>query len=164
MWRRAETHYREEVRHGNPATDPATLFLTAEEVAERIARHPRLSFVEEHVGDPVFQAHRPPPVRRNMRRLRFFLRDAAGEGAETFILCDNDGQAERLDDLLSDRGGTPPPGCHLVVGSLTPRLPHRRFRSGRQRPHRSRDLPPQPKLRRGRRFRGSASLESLAQL
>ena len=164
IWQRADTHYREETRHGNPATDPATLFLTAEAVAERVARHPRLSFVEEHVGNPVFQAHRPPPVRRNMRRLRSFLRDAASEGAETFILCDNDGQAERLDDLVSDRGGTPPAGCHLVVGSLT-----RGFRIADSTPaanvltdheifHRSR------KLRRGRRFRGSASLESLAQL
>ena len=163
-WRRADTHYREEIGHGNPATDPATLFLTAEGVAERVARHPRLSFVEEHVGDPVFQAHRPPPVQRNMRRLRSFLRDASSEGAETFILCDNDGQAERLEDLLSQRRGTPPPGCHLVVGSLT-----RGFRITDSTPatnvltdheifHRGR------KLRRGRRFRGSASLESLAQL
>ena len=113
---------------------------------------------------PVFQARRPPPFERKMNRLRTFLGNAAERGAETWILCDNDGQAQRLDDLLADRRGTPPPGCHLVVGSLNSgfriedSMPvvniltdHEIFRRGR-------------KLRRGGRFRGAAALESLAQL
>ena len=163
-WRQAETRYREALRDDNPATDPTTLFLPPATFAARIARHPRLGFVEEHVGDPVFQARRPPPFERSMKRLRTFLADAATGGAETWILCDNDGQARRLEDLLADRRGTPPPGCHLVVGTITdgfrledstPALniltDHEIFRRGR-------------KLRRGRRFRGAAALESLAQL
>ena len=163
-WRQAENCYREALRDDNPATDPATLFLTAEALAERIARHPRIGFVEEHVGQPVFQARRPPPFERRMNRLRTFLADAAARGAETWILCDNDGQAQRLDDLVADRRGTPPPGCHLVVGSLTSGFriadsdpvvniltDHEIFRRGRR-------------LRRSRRFRGAAALESLAQL
>ena len=163
-WKRADTRYRDAVRYGNPATDPATVLLTPEAVAERVARYGRVSFVEEHVGSVVFQARRPPVVERDMGRLRSFLSGAAAAGEETFILCDNEGQASRLDDLLADRRGTPPRGCHLVVGSLARgyRLAesnppvniltdHEIFRRGR-------------KLRRRRRFRGSASLESLAQL
>ena len=163
-WGQADIHYREAVRYGNPATDAATLFLTPEAFAERVGRLPRLSFVEEHVGSHVFDVRPPPPLERNTRRLRAFLAAAAAEGAETLILCDNEGQAKRLDELVSDRRGTPPGGCHLVVGSLTGG-----FRLGDSAPpvnvltdheifRRSR------KLRRGRRFRGSASLESLAQL
>ncbi|MYH52087.1 MAG: hypothetical protein F4139_03940, partial [Gemmatimonadetes bacterium] len=164
LWRRTETRYREALRDHNPATPPATLFLAPDALAERLARFPHLTFVEEHVGSPVFQARRPPAFERRMSRLRSFLAGAAARGAETCILCDNDGQARRLDDLVADRRGQPPPGCHLVVGSLASgfcvedRQPsvniltdHEIFRRDR-------------KLRRGRRFRGAAALESLAQL
>ena len=163
-WRKAEVRYREALRDHNPATDPATLLLPTETLAERIARHPRITFVEEPVGDPVFRARRPPPFERKMNRLRTFLADEAARGAETWILCDNDGQAQRLEELVADRRGTPPPGCHLVVGSLTGGFnledsepaaniltDHEIFSRGR-------------KLRRIRRFRGAAALESLAQL
>ena len=163
-WKRADTRYRDALRYGNPATDPATVLLSPEALAERVARYGRVTFVEEHVGTVVFQARRPPAIERHIGRLRSFLSNAAAAGEETFILCDNDGQASRLDELLADRRGTPPPNCHLVVGSLTngylladsePSVniltDHEVFRRGR-------------KLRRRRRFRGSASLESLAQL
>ena len=164
LWRRARTRYREALRDDNPATHPDSILLTPEALAGRVARHPRLTFVAEHVGGPVFQARRPPVFERKMSRLRRFLADAAVHSAETFILCDNDGQAKRLEDLIADSRGHPPRGCHLVVGSLTSgfRLEdahppttiltdHEIFRRDR-------------KLRRGRRFRGAAALESLAQL
>ena len=164
LWRRAETRYREALRDDNPAIHPGTLFLDPTALAGRVARHPRLTFVEEHVGSPVFQARRPPAFERKMNRLRAFLAGAAATGAETCILCDNDGQAQRLEDLLANRRGQPPAGCHLVVGSLTSGFcvedsespaniltDHEIFRRDR-------------KLRRVRRFRGAAALESLAQL
>ncbi len=118
-WRRAETRYREALRDDNPATPPGRLLMEPGALAEQVARRSRLTFVEEHVGSPVFQARRPPAFERKMKRLRSFLAGAAARGAATCILCDNDGQASRLDDLVADRSGRPPPGCHLVVGSLT---------------------------------------------
>lgn len=164
LWHRTETRYREALRDHNPATRPGTLLLAPDALARRVTRHPRLTFVEEHVGEPVFQARRPPAFERKMTRLRRFLSGAAARGAQTCILCDNEGQARRLDDLVADRRGQPPAGCHLVVGSLTSGFcvedcqppvniltDHEIFRRGR-------------KLRRGRRFRGAAALESLAQL
>lgn len=163
-WKHAETRYRDALRYGNPATDPATILLSPRAMEERVTRHARLVFVEEQVGDVVFHARRPPAFERNIRRLRSFVSQAAATGAETFILCDNGGQASRLDDLLADRRGGPAAGCHMVVGALAQgfRLEdsvppvniltdHEIFRRGR-------------KLRRSRRYRGSASLESLAQL
>ncbi len=163
VWRRAEARYREAVRWGSPATRPATLLLRPGALAERARRHPQLVFVEEHVGDPVFDARRPPPIERDTRALRSFLAGAAAAGARTHILCDNEGQAARLEELIAGDGSLPP-GCHLVVGSISGgfRLAdsnppvnvltdHEIFRRSR-------------KLKRRKRFRGAASLESLAQL
>ena len=163
VWRNAEARFREAVRRGSPAARAAELFLPPEALADRARRHPQLVFVKEHVGDPVFHARRPPPIERDTRRLRSFLAGAAASGAETHILCDNEGQAARLEELVAVRG-TMPAGCHLVVGSIsggfrladsTPPVnvltDHEIFRRSR-------------KLRRRKRFRGAASLESLAQL
>ncbi len=163
-WRQAERKHAEAVRHGNSATPPARLFLAPETLAGRARRHPQLVFAEAHVGDPVFQARRPPPIERDIRRLASFLAGAAARSATTHLLCDNEGQAARLEELVADRKGMPPRGCHVVVGSiaggftLSDASPpvnvltdHEIFRRGR-------------KLRRSKRFRGAAALESLAQL
>ena len=163
-WGRADHRWRDERRHGNPATPPGDLFLSPEALADRVGRFPGLVFVEEHVGAHVVPTAPPPLIDRDTRRLREFLADAATDGADTLILCDNDGQAARLEELVAERSGRPPPGCQVAVGALTGgfRLPessppvnvltdHEIFRRS-------------PKLRRTRRFRGAASLESLAQL
>ena len=163
-WSHAESFHREAVTHGNPATQPRSLFLEVGHFLERVATFPRLTLVEEHVGDPTFTSRPPPPIDRDTRRLRSFLTAAAAEGAETLILCDNEGQAHRLEELITDRSGRLPRGTALVLGSLSggfrlvesdPPLnvltDHEIFRRSRR-------------LRRSRRFRGAASLESLAQL
>ncbi len=163
-WGRAEDRWRAERRHGNPAVPPGDLFLSPGALAGRLDRLPGLVFVEEHVGDHVFAAAPPPPIDRDTRRLREFLAEAAKNAADTLVLCDNDGQAARLEELVAERSGRAPRGCRLAVGTLTGgfRLPessppfnvltdHEIFRRS-------------PKLRRTRRFRGAASLESLAQL
>lgn len=163
-WRQVEKQYSEAIRHGNPATSPAALFLTPETLAGRARRHPQLVFVEEHVGDPVFQVRRPPPIERNTRRLASFLAGAEARGATTHLLCDNEGQAARLEELITDRKGISPRGCHVVVGSLSGGFmvsdarPPANFLTDHEIFRRSR------KLRRSKRFRGAAALESLAQL
>lgn len=163
-WDGARTAHDDAVRYGNSATPPESLFLPPDALAARIHRLPGLTFVEEHVGDLVFASAPPPPVDRDTRRLRAFLEESAGTGARTTILCDNDGQARRLEELVSDRQGRLPAGCQVGVGSLaagfrivdspTPfnvLTDHEIFRRN-------------PRLRRNPRFRGAASLESLAQL
>ena len=163
-WHQLEKQHAEAVRYGNPATPPAALFLAPETLASRTCRHPQLVFVEEHVGDPVFQVRRPPPIDRNTRRLASFLAGAAARGATTHLLCDNEGQAARLEELIADRKGLPPRGCHVVVGSLSGGFllsdtnPPANFLTDHEIFRRSR------RLRRSKRFRGAAALESLAQL
>src|SRR5258706_10647369 len=44
------------------------------------------------------------------------LREVAADGLSTIILCDNAGQAERLDELLSE--GSRPPNATLAIGVL----------------------------------------------
>lgn len=164
VWNKAESHYLQARRYGNPAAAPRTLFLTPEALAARARSHPQLVFEEEHIGDPVFQARPPPAIERDTRRLRSFLAGAGARGAESHILCDNEGQAARLEELVGDRKGIPPRGCHLVVGSLaggfrlTDADPPANLLTDHEIFRRSR------KLRRSKRFRGAAALESLAQL
>ena len=163
-WHRAKTRYAEAVRYGNRAVSPGTLLLAPEALADRARRFPQLVFVEEHIGDPAFQARPPPPIERDTRRLGSFLAGAADRGDETHILCDNEGQAARIEEIIAGRSGVPPRGCRVVVGSLAGGFllsdsdppsslltDHEIFRRSR-------------KLRRSKRFRGAAALESLARL
>lgn len=89
----------------------------------------------------------PERVDRDLGRLRALL----AHPPDTVILCDNEGQLERLDDLLHE-GDAPPNRARLVVGALdggfvTPSLrvltDHEIFRRARR-------------LRRPRRYRPAA--------
>ncbi len=54
----------------------------------------------------------PEPILRDMKRLR----EVVSDGLSTLILCDNAGQAERLEELLSE--GHRPPDAGLAIGVL----------------------------------------------
>ena len=64
-------------------------------------------------ADVVFPLTVPEAVDRDVRLLRRLVRDHV----PTIILCDNTGQAERLDELLADDGAGPSPAA-LTVGVL----------------------------------------------
>ncbi len=53
----------------------------------------------------------PEPILRDMNRLR----EVVSDGVPTMILCDNSGQSERLEELLSERGGST---ASLAIGVL----------------------------------------------
>ena len=55
----------------------------------------------------------PEPILRDMKRLR----EVVSDGLSTLILCDNAGQAERLEELLSE--GRRPPDAALAIGVLS---------------------------------------------
>jgi transcription-repair coupling factor (superfamily II helicase) len=93
---------------------------------------------------PVFE---PPAVTRDLSRLR----PPAGELA--LVLCDNEGQIERLDELLAEGPGHFPAGLTLALGALdggfaipglTVFTDHQVFRRARRirRPRRYRQAPP----------------------
>jgi transcription-repair coupling factor (superfamily II helicase) len=59
-----------------------------------------------------FDLGQPEPIQRDMRRLR----EVTSDGIPTIILCDNEGQAERLDELLTEGGR--PSAASLAIGVL----------------------------------------------
>jgi len=106
----------------------------------------------------------PPAVERDMGRLVEVLRSAHARGDRTAVLCDNEGQLERLEEILTERAGPGLAGrAGLALGSVSGglRVPgpepllvltdHEIFRRSWR-------------LRRTGRFQGAATLESVASL
>ncbi len=62
----------------------------------------------------------PPSIERQMKRLVSVLHKARGDAEKVLILCDNDGQMDRLEEILLERRG-PPLGTTvaLAIGSLS---------------------------------------------
>ncbi|HYH83058.1 MAG TPA: transcription-repair coupling factor [Longimicrobium sp.] len=155
-----------EAARGTRPDAPERLFLPAHEAGARLARLPQL-FVEEAGGEPVravfrFRALPPEPIDRDMPRLGELLRSAAGRGEQSLVLCDNQGQLERLQELLDEfkvarytELGIGSLGGGFVLADADPPLrvltDHEIFRRTRR-------------IRRRRRFRGGAALESVAAL
>jgi len=155
--------HEELTAEGRSPDPPDTLFLPATEAEERLAGLARID-LSATAGPEVSLACSPPPaIERDMSRLTASLRAMSASGGRSLVLCDNQGQCDRLEEIL---GGSKkiPPGAHLVVGSLSagfmlesaaPPLQvvtdHEIFRRSRR-------------VRSRRRFRGAVALESLSQL
>ena len=143
---------------------PDEIFLPPEDAIRRLRAFSRIEFREDDPeANASLGAEPPPPIERDMKLLASILREGAARGEDTVILCDNDGQAQRLEEILGGERKMPT-GTVVAVGSVeagfvlpraTPPLrvltDHEVFRRSRR-------------LRRTRRFRGSVSLESLSQL
>jgi transcription-repair coupling factor (superfamily II helicase) len=152
---------REEGGESLPAPD--RILFPPEEAASRIREFPVLRLSSEPETQPSFSAEPPPRIERKLDELVAFLREGEARGARTVILCDNDGQVERLEEILAERDARFP-GIQIGVGTLesgfllpeaTPSLnvltDHEIFRRSRR-------------VRTGRSFRGAVALESMAQL
>jgi transcription-repair coupling factor (superfamily II helicase) len=142
------------------------LFMQPEAAVACVARFPRMFVGSQSAPRSApridFGVLAPEPIDRDMPRLGAILRHARGAGERTLILCDNEGQLDRLQELLGELGVKE--RVTLAVGSLTggflvadaePALrvltDHEIFRRTRR-------------LRRKRQFRGGAALESFAAL
>ncbi len=162
-WTRVSTLYESLVHSGATPPRPEALFLAPDEMQQRLDALPVLALTASSDAPRNIEATPVPSIDRDMAKLEAYLREGAARGHETVVLCDNDGQLERLEEIL---GGVKrlPPGARLGLGALsggfelgctTPPLrvlnDHEIFRRPRR-------------VRRSRRFRGSVALESLAQL
>lgn len=162
-WARVSTLYDGLIESGAHPPLPEALFFPPEELDGRLAAFARLALVTERDAQRVIESEEPPAIDRDMSKLEAYLREGTARGHETLLLCDNDGQMQRLEEIL---GGTNrvPPGTKLGLGALEggfelacsdPPLrvlnDHEIFRRPRR-------------VRRSRRFRGAVALESLAQL
>ncbi|HUF75254.1 MAG TPA: transcription-repair coupling factor, partial [Longimicrobiales bacterium] len=164
-WARVSALYDSLVESGAQPAAPGALFVPPEQMRTLLGALPRLDVVTEPAPPPhaSLEAAPPPAIGRDMQKLEAYLREGAATGKETLLLCDNDGQLARLEEILGGEGRIPP-GTRLGIGALAsgfalessdPPLrvlnDHEIFRRPRR-------------LRRSRRFRGSVALESLAQL
>jgi transcription-repair coupling factor (superfamily II helicase) len=152
-WREAEHHLEVARRLGEDVPARADLFVAPERWRTLVEGFGHLGLREDPVA---LQAGFLPPekVDRDLKRLRAIL----DGGLPTMILCDNEGQVERLAELLDEQGR--PSAAVLVVGALDggflmPSLrvmtDHEIFRRARR-------------LRRPRRYRQAASTAAIGAL
>ncbi len=92
------------------------LLLHPEEAGTALAAFPTIRVLKETTGLLDLEATPPPVIDRNMDLLRAFLVESAVLGHTTLILCDNDGQVQRLEEILREKGV--PSGSHLGIGAL----------------------------------------------
>ncbi len=164
-WSRVRALYESLVDSGATPPAPEALFLPPEEMGRLLSALPRLDLLAEPTAAPRRSLDAAPAalIDRDMQRLEAYLREGAATGKETLLLCDNDGQLTRLEEILGGERRIPP-GTRLGIGTLAagfelessdPPLrvlnDHEIFRRPRR-------------VRRSRRFRGAVALESLAQL
>jgi transcription-repair coupling factor (superfamily II helicase) len=161
-WARAREIHQELTGHGLDPKDPAELFLEPEKATSLLASFPRIEVTSVDKGEVIFNTSLPPVIDRDMKKLAAVLKESAAQGRRTLLLCDNEGQTHRLEEILGE--GRIPGDARIGVGALDggfllecadpPLLvlvDHEIFRRSRR-------------VRRARRFRGGVSLESLAQL
>ena len=118
-WDEAQHHIELARRRGEDAPDREALYAAPSEItftldALGIVRiNPNADDHSDAAPAPMnFKLAPPEPILRDMKRLR----EVAADGLSTIILCDNAGQAERLDELLSE--GSRPPNATLAIGVL----------------------------------------------
>ncbi|HSJ26362.1 MAG TPA: transcription-repair coupling factor [Longimicrobiales bacterium] len=155
-------HDAERKRGGDPEPPPS-LFLEPDNASDRIQAFGRVVLGDVSGSDIRFDVREAESIERDMDTLGALLRVGAARSELTYILCDNAGQLERLEEILGGAGGLPP-GTHLAIGAVQ----HGFVLEGAEPPLRvltdHEIFRRERRIRRGRRFRGAVSLESLSQL
>jgi transcription-repair coupling factor (superfamily II helicase) len=145
-WNEAAHHLEVARRLGEDVPSREAILQSPPEWQARIEQFPRLLLRDERV-DLQFGFFPPERIDRDLNRLRALL----GPGLSTLILCDNEGQLERMEELLEENGRRLH-GISLAIGALDggfvmPTLrvltDHEIFRRARR-------------LRRARRYREAA--------
>ena len=114
-WDEAQHHIELARRRGEDVPPRHELFETPEHGLATLGRLGTIALVDRTAGAPdiVFPMLPPEPVNRDIPLLRRISRD----GIPTVILCDNTGQAERLEELLNEDERFPSAAA-LVIGVL----------------------------------------------
>jgi transcription-repair coupling factor (superfamily II helicase) len=114
-WDEAAHHLDLARRRGEDVDAREELFESPEQAAATLSSFGSVRLVDPTAeeADLSFPLRAPEPIDRDIRRLRKLVRD----GVPTIVLCDNEGQAERLDELLNEDAWEPSPAA-LTVGAL----------------------------------------------
>ena len=114
-WEEAAHHVELARRRGEDAPPRDLLFDPPPSVIAALRKFARIA-----IADPqnerdvlVFPARDPESIARDVKLLRRVVRD----GTPTIILCDNTGQAERLEELLNEAEWSPSPAA-ITIGVL----------------------------------------------
>ena len=111
-WNEAEHHLDVARRLGEEVPTREEIFEAPIEWRPRLEAFPRL-LVRDDPVDLQFGFFPPERVDRDLNRLRALL----GSGPPTLILCDNEGQLERMEELL-DESGRRFSNATLAIGAL----------------------------------------------
>ncbi len=111
-WNEAEHHLEVARRLGEDVPSREAILDPPEAWRARLAAFPRLLLRDERV-DLQFGFFPPEKIDRDLNRLRGLL----GGSPPTLILCDNEGQLERLEELLEE-GGRGAGRAMLAIGAL----------------------------------------------
>ncbi|HMA24954.1 MAG TPA: DEAD/DEAH box helicase, partial [Gemmatimonadaceae bacterium] len=112
-WDDAQHHIDLARRRGEDAPNRDELFETPDATLASLRRLGTIAAVEAGEADITFPLRPPEAIDRDIKQLKRLVRD----GMPTVILCDNEGQAERLDELLSGEDRAPSPAA-LAIGVL----------------------------------------------
>jgi transcription-repair coupling factor (superfamily II helicase) len=114
-WDEAQHHLDLARRRGEDVPKRDELFRSPTETMAELREFSTISIIPGAGtgADSIFPIRHPDPIDRDIKRLRRVVRD----GMPTIILCDNDGQAERLDELLNEDTFSPSPAA-LTIGVL----------------------------------------------
>ena len=117
-WNEAAHHLEVARRLGEDVPSRESIFQPPAEWRERLEQFPRLVLRDDQV-DLQFGFFPPERIDRDLGRLRSLL----GPGLPTLILCDNEGQLERLEELLESplypgQGRARGNGATLAIGAL----------------------------------------------
>jgi transcription-repair coupling factor (superfamily II helicase) len=145
-WNEAEHHLDIARRLGEDVPAREAIFEEPTAWRQRIAQFPRLALRDDR-ADLQMGIFPPERVDRDLNRLRSLLHGTPS----TLILCDNEGQLERMEELLED-GGRRASSATLAVGALDGGfvLPSLRVLTDHEIFRRAR------RLRRSRRYRQAA--------
>ncbi len=112
-WDEAAHHLDLARRRGEDAAARDDLLQPPEVAESGLRRFAAIAIVPSVAGDEgvLFPLRPPEPIERDMARLRA----VAADGTPTVILCDNAGQAERLEELLSATGREALPALSIGV-------------------------------------------------
>jgi transcription-repair coupling factor (superfamily II helicase) len=154
-WDDAQHHIDLAHRRGEDVSDRAELFESPDVTAAALRRLGTIAVSEADEGaDVVLPLKAPEPIDRDIKQLKRLVRD----GTPTIILCDNEGQAERLDELLADDDRRPSPaalsigvldGGFLIPHTLRLLTDHEIFRRERR-------------IRRARRYATATTIDTLS--
>ena len=114
-WADAQHHIDLARRRGEETVSRDELFVPPEEAARAIRAFGTIAAIGEDEGEVEigFPFRPPETIDRDIKQLKRLVRD----DLTTIILCDNEGQCERLDELLNDGERAPSP-AHLSIGVL----------------------------------------------